>query len=112
GICPERDKGKGEIEKQERILLGIDEFERGHPRMTLSLLLDVVTKCLAVVNKVCFEPFNAVLRSEAGRASLEKFIKPKELPADARSWGKVKSLLWRMNKLKVFDRHVKNGPRF
>src|SRR6266446_8482987 len=28
------------------------------------------------------------------------------MPGNAASWGKVKSLLWRLNHLKVFDRHL------
>jgi DNA helicase HerA-like ATPase len=111
GIFPQRDQSKEDVDKQEQLLLRIDEFERGWPRLTLSLLLDVVGKCLATVSKTDFEPYNPVLRSEAGRASLDKHIKAKELTS-ASSWGKVKSLLWRMHRLKVFDRHlVKGGAR-
>jgi DNA helicase HerA-like ATPase len=110
GICPERGKAKEEVDRQEKLLLRIDEFERGWPRMTLSLLLDVVGKCLACVNKTEFEPWNAELKSQAGRASLEKHVKAKDMPGNASSWGKLKSLLWRLNRLKVFDRHlVKKG---
>lgn len=111
GICPEKDKPKEEIDRQERLLLKVDEFERGHPRMTLSLLLDVVSKCLATVNKTEFVPFNANLRTDAAQASLAQHIKSKEMEGSASSWGKVKSLLWRMHRLKVFDRHlVKTRP--
>jgi DNA helicase HerA-like ATPase len=106
GIFPEKDKPREEVDRQERLLLRIDEFQRGHPRLTLSLLLDVVSKCLAVVNKTDFESWNAKLRTPEGRASLDRHIKGKELPTSASSWGKVKSLLWRLNRLKVFDRHV------
>src|SRR5207253_2508603 len=37
GIFPHRDKPEAEVEKQEQLLLRIDEFERGWPRLTLSL---------------------------------------------------------------------------
>jgi hypothetical protein len=106
GICPEKNKTKEEVDRQEKLLLRVDEFERGWPRMTLSLLLDVVSKCLAVVNKTTCEPYNPELRTEAGRAALEKHIKPKEMQGNASSWGKLKSLLWRLHRLKVFDRHL------
>jgi uncharacterized protein len=110
GIFPERDRPKEEVDRQEKLLLRIDEFERGWPRLTLSLLLDMVGWCLAAVNKTAYEPWNAALREAAGRASLEKHVKAKELPGIASSWGKLKSLLWRLNRLKVFDRHlVKRG---
>jgi DNA helicase HerA-like ATPase len=106
GICPEKNKPREEVERQERLLLRVDEFERGWPRMTLSLLLNVVGKCLAVVHKTAFEPYNAELRTDAGRAALERHIKPKEMQGNASSWGKLKSLLWRLHRLKVFDRHL------
>ncbi len=106
GICPEKGKSKDEVDRQEKALLRVDEFERGWPRMTLSLLLDVVSKCHAVVNKTTFEPYNPELRTDAGRALLERHIKAKEMPGHASSWGKLKSLLWRMHRLKVFDRHL------
>ena len=108
GIFPQRDKSKEEVDKQEQMLLRIDEFERGWPRLTLSLLLDVVGKCLATVSKTDFKPFNDVLKTAAGLTALEQHTKAKgkEL-SSAPSWGKVKSLLWRLNRLKVFDRHLK-----
>ncbi len=106
GICPEKNKSKEEVDRQEKLLLRVDEFERGWPRMTLSLLLDVVSRCLAVVNKTSFEPYNAELRTDAGQASLERHIKAKGMQGNASSWGKLKSLLWRLHRLKVFDRHL------
>jgi DNA helicase HerA-like ATPase len=106
GICPERDKPRDEIDRQEKQLLRVDEFERGWPRMTLSLLLDVVSTCHAAVNKTEFEPYNPILRADAGRASLKKHIKPKEMEGHAGSWGKLRGLLWRLHRLKVFDRHL------
>lgn len=106
GICPEKNKPNEEVDRQEKLLLRVDEFERGWPRMTLSLLLDVVGKCLSVVNKTAYEPYNTELRKEAGRASLERYIRPKDMQGNASSWGKLKSLLWRLHRLKVFDRHL------
>jgi DNA helicase HerA-like ATPase len=94
------------VDRQEKLLLRVDEFERGWPRMTLSLVLDVVSHCLAVVNKTSFEPYNAELRTDAARAALKQRIKAEEMQRDARSWGKLKSLLWRLHRLKVFDRHL------
>jgi DNA helicase HerA-like ATPase len=106
GICPEKSKPKEEVDRQEKQLLRVDEFERGWPRMTLSLLLDIASKCHALVNKATYEPYNAELRTDAGRKSLQERIKPKEMPGNAASWGKLKSLLWRLHTLKVFDRHL------
>ena len=44
GIFP----AKGDAD-QERIAMELDEFERGYPRLTLSLMMDVVGACLATV---------------------------------------------------------------
>jgi hypothetical protein len=44
GIFPA--KGNGE---QERLAMEIDEFERGYPRLTLSMMMDVVAACLKAV---------------------------------------------------------------
>lgn len=105
GIFPEVDKPQEERERQEQILLRVDEFERGHPRMKLSYLLDVVGICLAKVNKSDFTPFNDFLQTEKAKEAVHKFLDPKQMPGSASSWGKVKSLLWRLHRLKVFDRH-------
>ena len=48
------------------MLLELDEFERGYPRLTLSLFLDVVGFCKAAVTKSSFVPFNAALRDAGG----------------------------------------------
>ena len=34
---------------QERLAMEIDEFERGYPRLTLSMMMDVVAACLKAV---------------------------------------------------------------
>jgi DNA helicase HerA-like ATPase len=111
GIFPQKDATAEARDKQERLLLTLDEFERGYPRLTLSLFLDVVGFCKATVNKTAFTPFNEVFRTDASKAALMKYLNPKEMPGSVSSWGKVVSLLWRMHRLKVFDRHG-GGSRF
>lgn len=110
GIFPQKDVAAAEKERQERLLLRLDEFERGYPRLRLSFLLDVVAACKAKVSKGSFEPFNAELRTPEGRQALERRIDGKDLPGNVASWGKVHSLLWRMHRLKVFDR-TEGGAR-
>lgn len=105
GIFPMADKSQEEQERQEKALLRVDEFEQGHPRMRLSYLLDVVNICHAAVNKSEFTPFNDFLKTEKAKAAIHKFLDPKQMPGSASSWGKLRSLLWRLNRLKVFDRH-------
>jgi DNA helicase HerA-like ATPase len=105
GLFPEKDTGPQERDRQERLLLKLDEFERGYPRLTLSFFLDVVGFCKAAVTKSVFAPYNEELKTPEAQAKLKAHLNPKEMPGSASSWGKVLSLLWRLNRLKVFDRH-------
>jgi hypothetical protein len=105
GLFPERDKPEAERQKQERFLLRLDEFERGYPRLTLSRLLDVVGLCHAAIAKVPVEPFNPEFRADAVKGAIDK----NALPGNAASWGKLKSLLWRLKRLGVFDDR-RDGP--
>jgi DNA helicase HerA-like ATPase len=103
GLFPQKGAAEAEKERQERLLLRLDDFERGYPRMKLSFLLDVVEVCRAIASKGSHEPYNAELRSAAGQEALAKYLSAKDV-TNAASWGKVRSLLWRLNRLKVFDR--------
>ncbi len=105
---------------QERLALELDEFERGYPRMTLSLLLDVVDACLAKADRpakegrkrkddcdeapepVTFQPFNAVLKSAEGMKSLQKRLHAMNVPGQAVSWRALRGKLGRLLRLKVF----------
>ncbi len=106
GVFPQKDVSQEEADRQERILLRLDDFERGYPRMELSFLLDVVGACKAKVSsaKGKFEPFHKALKTQEGTAALDLEIKAADLPTHAGSWGKVHSLLWRLFRLKVFDK--------
>src|SRR5262249_14753604 len=81
------------------------------PRMTLSLLLDVVGICKAKVAKTPFTPFNGVFKTDAAEKAIHKHLDPKQMPGNVSSWGKVQSLLWRRDRLKGFDRHTA-GAKF
>src|SRR5262249_49789542 len=72
GVFPQRGVDEAERQRQERLLLMLDEFERGYPRLRLSFLLDVVGQCKALVNRAKFTPFNEELRTEEGREALCK----------------------------------------
>ncbi len=89
--------------EQERLAMEIDEFERGYPRLTLSIMMDVINACLAVVDKSEFSPYNPQLRSEEGKAALNKHTHATKLPASAVSWRALLGRLSRLNRLKVFD---------
>ncbi|WP_020469386.1 ATP-binding protein [Zavarzinella formosa] len=116
GIFPQTKEkvGDAEADKQERIFNRLDEFERGYPRMTLSFLLDVVGKCRAAVGKgEEFTCFNKEFKTPEAERMFQELIKSKEMPGVASSWGKVNSLLRRLNRLKVFDRqHSDKGVKF
>jgi len=106
GVFPEAGASDADKERQERLIRRLDEFDRGWPRMTLSLLLDVVGLCKARVAKTSFVPFNEVFKSEAAAEAIHKHLDPKQMPGNVSSWGKVLSLLWRLSRLRVFDRHT------
>jgi DNA helicase HerA-like ATPase len=102
---------------QERFAMELDEFERGYPRLTLSLFIDIVSACEAVANtpkggargresgetEIAFEPFNEALKTPAGWAALTKRIHAGPRPDHAASWRAVLSRLWRLKRLQVFD---------
>lgn len=104
GVFPQKDAKPEERERQERMLLTLDEFERGYPRLTLSFFLDVVSLCKATVTKSTFQPYNPVLKTPQAQGRIKEHLNAKDMPGSASSWGKVLSLLWRLNRLKVFDR--------
>jgi DNA helicase HerA-like ATPase len=95
-------------QREEHFLARLDEFDRGYPRLKLSFLLDVVGQCKAAVTKSTFTPFNAELRTPEAQAVFKEYLH-KDMPSSASSWGKVLSVLWRLNRLKVFDRHEAGG---
>lgn len=101
GIFPERNNPA-----QERMALEIDDLERGYPRLTLSFLLDVVNACRDVADKKkadTFNPYNSELRPEAVKKKLFDRIN-RDKPTSAISWQTLLSRLWRLHRLRVFDR--------
>jgi DNA helicase HerA-like ATPase len=102
GIFPEKKAEPKERERQEKMLLRLDDQERGYPRLTLSHFLDVVGACRAKVTKTSFAPFNAALRGPEAEAFFDRHLRPKQMPDSASSWGKLYSLLWRLRRLRVF----------
>lgn len=90
---------------QERIAAEIDEFERGYPRMTLPLIIDVVAACLAEISKAEFTPFSDNFQSEEARAKLVQRVQEAKarIPASPVSWRTLMGKLGRLNRIKVFD---------
>ncbi len=105
GIFPER--GNAE---QERRALELDEFERGYPRLTLQILLDVVNACLATAEKTTdsFQPRTSTFQPpDALRSLLDKAAQAK--PSYPNSWRVVVGRLARLNRLRVFDAATKDA---
>jgi DNA helicase HerA-like ATPase len=118
GIFPE--KGN---QAQQRLVLELDEFERGYPRLTLSLLIDVVRACLAHADRppkegrgqrkeekaleeesppLPFVPFTPALKEQAGQKVLQKRLHAANPPGIPISWRALLGRLWRLHRLKVF----------
>ncbi len=114
--------------EQERMAAELDEFERGYPRLTLSLLLDVVGACHAKADRppsgggrgkareeddhepCAFRPFNAVLASAEGMKSLQTRLHAANVQGNAISWRALLGKLGRLNRLKVFY-NEQSGPK-
>ncbi len=97
-IFPQRGKAD-----QERLAMEIDEFERGYPRMTLSILMDVVGACLAYIDQREITPYDNRLRTQEGMKALTDRVHQADLPKYPGSWRALLGKLWRLNRLKVFD---------
>lgn len=101
------------VESDDRFAMEIDEFERGYPRMTLEMLLDVVVACAVVADvpkkekgeksNVVFRPFNRLFASPEGQSALRSRLFSDSLPGNAISWRALQGKLGRLSRLKVFD---------
>ncbi len=113
--------------EQERMAAELDEFDRGYPRLTLSLLLDVVGACHAKADRPAkeggrgrgkeeedaepcnFRPYNAILASPEGVKSLRTRMHAAKIQGNAISWRALLGKLGRLNRLKVFH-NDNDGP--
>jgi DNA helicase HerA-like ATPase len=115
GIFPAKQNAE-----QERLAAELDEFERGYPRLTLSLLLDVVGACHAKADRppkqgartqstphddsdtAGFQPRNPLLASPDGLKALRTRLHAANVQGNAISWRALLGKLGRLNRLKVF----------
>ncbi len=104
----------------EQKVMELDEFERGYPRMSLAILMDVVQACLKradsgpaakkgrkaddAEDEPAFEvePWSKELKTDAGKVALKKRVHSANPPGNAISWRSVVGKLARLNRLKVF----------
>jgi uncharacterized protein len=97
-IFPE--KGNAE---QERFAMELDEFERGYPRLTLALTMDVIGACLAYLEKTEPHPITPRLQNEEAMGILMNRVRMADIPKHPISWRALLGKLSRMNRLRVFD---------
>lgn len=103
--------------EQERMAMELDEFDRGYPRMTLPLLLDVIDACMARAESSgasrskkkdddegneTFSPKSPQLDHEAGRKALRTRMHSANPPGNVISWRAVRGRFGRLNRLGVF----------
>ena len=122
---------KGNAE-QERLALELDEFERGYPRLTPALLLDVIQACHDYVDKPpkesrgrkketetdcdeqparVFRPRCKHLRTKQGEEELRKLLHANNIPSHPLSWRALIGRLSRLHRLKVFYTEEPNDVR-
>lgn len=90
-------------EEQERFAIELDEFERGYPRLTLPLMIDVVTACHNIVDSAPVEPRTPELQSDEAKGILQRHIQAAQIQKNAISWRALLGRLWRLSRIKVFD---------
>jgi DNA helicase HerA-like ATPase len=121
---------KGNSE-QERIAVDLDEFERGYPRLTPALLLDVIQAChdhadtpsqengsrsrakKAETNEAPprrFPPRSNLLKTDNGTDELRKLIHSSKIEKNAISWRALIGKLSRLHRLRVFDTEDHENP--
>jgi DNA helicase HerA-like ATPase len=121
GVFPQKQADADERARQERIALGLDEFERGYPRLTLALLLDVIAACHANADKkgsdtprsrgkqeentepITFSPQSIELSKPEGLTALRKCIHSMNPQGNVLSWGALRGRVGRLHRLKVYD---------
>lgn len=103
---------------EERQALENDEFERGYPRLTLPILMDVVGACLTRADsggakkkgktadddgeELAVAPRSKELANSRGVEALKKRVHAANPPGNAISWRGVMGRLARLARLKVF----------
>ncbi|MCI0704344.1 MAG: ATP-binding protein [Planctomycetia bacterium] len=116
---------KGQLE-QERMALEIDEFERGYPRVTLPLLIDIVRACAQRAepkgdkrrgkkeeedDTPAFEPWCRELKAPGAVDHLNKRVNAANPPGSVVSWHALHGRLSRLNRLKVFCEETQESTR-
>jgi hypothetical protein len=117
---------------QESLALELDEFERGYPRLTPALLLDVIQACHDHAERPPkesrgrkkqteedsaeepprpFRPRCKYLQTKQGQDELTRLIHANNVPSHPLSWRALIGRLGRLNRMKVFFTEEKDGVR-
>jgi len=83
-----------------------DELESGFPKLSLALLIDVIAVCIANLKKGenSYWASDLMRRDKSARDKLAELVERTDLEKIPSSWMKVSGLLWKMQRLKIFDR--------
>jgi DNA helicase HerA-like ATPase len=124
GIFPRREEDGSVRDRDERLAMELDEFERGYPRLTLGFLMDVVAACRSLaeasggdgarsrkkpaaaedeVRLNGFNPCTPAVRTPDGQAALRRRLHSMDVPGHPISWRALLGRLGRLNRLRVFD---------
>jgi DNA helicase HerA-like ATPase len=91
--------------EEEREAIEWDELDSGFPHLTLDFLIDVVSACAAhaggTENTLWI---NSHFKKTAAQGQLETLIERTNPEKNVASWRKVSGMLWRLYRLKIFDR--------
>ncbi|VTR93592.1 Uncharacterized protein OS=Roseiflexus sp. (strain RS-1) GN=RoseRS_2256 PE=4 SV=1: DUF87 [Gemmata massiliana] len=115
--------------EQEQLALDIDEFERGYPRVTIPLLIDIVRACALRAepkgdkkrsrkgseddadDAPTFDPWCRELKAPGAVQALNKRMNAANPPGNTVSWHAVQGRLSRLNRLNVFFDEQPNSKR-
>lgn len=95
---------KGE-RAEEQAALDWDELDSGYPRLTLDFLIDVVSACSAYAGSSENSFWiSSNLKQSKAQSQLSTLIERASPEKNIASWRKVSGMLWRLHRLKIFDR--------
>jgi DNA helicase HerA-like ATPase len=90
----------------ERRILELNEFEEGYPELTLSRMIDLTRAMLAHAQHASLDEvhfYNRELATPEAKRALNQLIGAAK-PSSPMSWQAVVARLWRLHRLRVFDR--------
>jgi len=96
GVWPKTDD-------ERRMMMELDEFETGYPKMTLAHLWDIVREIEAILDKKPTEPHLDTRIFRDKRKELRQIIGQTDLPKNVISWRALLGKLSKIKRLNIFD---------